>query len=30
VKNAVAQSARRYLRENHGKKPVIEVHVMRV
>jgi len=30
VKHAVSQAVRRYLKEWHGKKPVIEVHVMRV
>jgi ribonuclease J len=30
VKHAVAQAVRRYLKEWHGKKPVLEVHVMRV
>ncbi len=30
VKNAVAGAVRRYLKEYHGKKPVIETHVMRV
>ncbi len=30
VKNAVAGAVRRYLKEYHGKKPMVETHVMRV
>jgi ribonuclease J len=30
VRHAVAQSARRYLQETHGKKPVFDVHLVRV
>jgi ribonuclease J len=30
VRGAIVQAARRFLHESHGKKPVIEVHVVRV
>lgn len=30
LKNAVVQTVRRYLNENYGKKPVVEVHLLRV